>query len=347
MGLFGPADRVCHGVHGNKSKPHRQSFSRTLLERADFSSTINLANFKERVLRTPDYIILTGLKISCIIGIFDWERKQKQDILVDLKIPCDVRKASQKDSIADAVDYKKIAKTTIAFVEKSDFQLVETLAEKLSYLLMNAFQLTEIELSVSKPAAIRGSQNVGIKIHRVQPAVHPEDLVFLSLGSNINPRENLELALREISKKHPIQGLSHVYETSPVGYSNQKAFWNMTVAVSTDEKPEKIRFWLAGLEKKAGRKKNKKNFGPRTLDVDLIAWKKLVRKSKNFHLPHPDITSKAFVLFPLLEINPTWIHPENQKPIIELGASFKDKTQKIRQLSAEIFTAFPPKPISK
>lgn len=298
-------------------------------------------------MRTPDYIVLTGLKISCIIGIFDWERKQKQDVLIDLKIPCDVRKASQKDSITDAVDYKKIAKTTIAFVEKSDFQLVETLAEKLSDLLMKTFQLTEIELSVSKPAAIRGSQNVGIKIHRVQPTVDPKDFIFLSLGSNINPSKNLELALKEISAKYSIQGLSHVYETSPVGYSNQKAFWNMTVAILTDEQPEKIRFWLAGLEKKAGRKKNQKKFGPRTLDVDLIAWKELVQKSKNFYLPHPDITSKAFVLFPLLEINPTWIHPETQKPIIELGASFKDKTQKIKQLSPEIFTAFPPRPIRK
>ncbi len=298
-------------------------------------------------MKTPDYIVLTGLKISCIIGIFDWERKQKQDVLIDLKIPCDVLKASRKDSITDAVDYKKIAKTTIAFVEKSSFQLVETLAEKLADLLMKTFQLVEIELSVSKPAAIRGSQNVGVKIHRVKPVANPEDCIFLSLGSNINPRQNLELALGEIAAKYPLQGLSHVYETSPVGDSHQMAFWNMTVAVSTNEKPEKIRLWLADLEKKAGRKKNKKNFGPRTLDVDLIIWKNLIQKSKDFYLPHPDVISKAFVLFPFLEINPTWTHPETKKSIIELAALFKDKTQKIKQLPAETFAAFPPKPIRK
>jgi len=298
-------------------------------------------------LRTPDYIVLTGLKISCIIGIFDWERKKKQAVLIDLKIPCDVYKASQKDNIADAVDYKKIAKTVIAFVEKSNFQLVETLAEKLAKLLLKTFQLAEIELSVSKPAAIRGSQNVGVKIHRVQPAADSDELIYLSLGSNVNPGQNLKLALKEIFKKYPFQGLSHVYETSPVGDSKQTAFWNMAAAVSTHEKPEKIRLWLTTLEKKAGRKKNAINFGPRTLDVDLIAWKDLVQKSKTFQLPHSDIAVKAFVLFPLLEINPTWVHPETKKPIIELAASFKDKTQKIRQLRAETFSAFPPKPIRK
>lgn len=298
-------------------------------------------------MRTQDYIVLTGLKISCIIGIFDWERKKKQVVLIDLKIPCDVYKASQKDNIADAVDYKKIAKTAIAFVEKSDFQLVETLAEKLADLLIKTFRLAEIELAVSKPAAIRGSQNVGVKIHRIQPIACSNDLVFLSLGSNVNPRQNLEQALKEIFSKYLVQGVSHVYETSPVGYSNQTDFWNMAVAVFTYEKPEKMRFWFANLEKKAGRKKSKKSFGPRILDVDLIAWKNLVRKSKTFRLPHPDIATKAFVLFPLLEISPTWVHPETQKPIIESAASFKDKTQKIRQLPAETFFAFPPIPIRK
>jgi dihydroneopterin aldolase/2-amino-4-hydroxy-6-hydroxymethyldihydropteridine diphosphokinase len=317
------------------------------IESLDFSSTINLLISRRRPLQTPDYIVLTGLKISCIIGIFDWERKQKQNVLIDLKIPCDVLKASQKDNIMDAVDYKKIAKITIAFVEKSDFQLVETLAEKLADLLMKTFKLAEIELSVSKPTAIRGSQNVGVKIHRIHPSVGSEELIFLSLGSNINPRQNLELALREISAKYPFQGLSHVYETSPVGDPHQTTFWNMTAAVSANEKPEKIRLWLANLEKKAGRKKNTKNFGPRTLDVDLIIWKALVQKLKTFCLPHPDITSKAFVLFPLLEISPTWIHPETQKSIIELAALFEDKTQKIRQLPAETFAAFPPKLIRK
>lgn len=320
-------------------------FYKPPLESPPFSPTINLLIPRRGPLRTQDYIVLTGLKISCIIGIFDWERKQKQNVLIDLKIPCDVRKASQRDNIADAVDYKKIAKTTIAFVEKSDFQLVETMAENLADLLLRTFKLSEIELSVSKPAAIRGSQNVGVKIHRTNSLYNREELIFLSLGSNINPRQNLEFALREIATKYSLQGLSHAYETSPVGYSKQPAFWNMAAAIATQDSPEKIRLWLAALEKKAGRKKTQKTFGPRTLDVDLIAWKNLVQKTKNFHLPHPDITTKAFVLFPLLEMAPSWIEPKTQTPLMELAAAFKDKSQKIKQLPAGTFSQFKPENI--
>ena len=179
-------------------------FYKPPLESLVFSPTINLPIPRRGHLRTQDYIVLTGLKISCIIGIFDWERKQKQNVLIDLKIPCDVRKASQRDNIIDAVDYKKIAKITISFVENSDFQLVETMAEKLADLLLKTFQLSEIELSVSKPAAIRGSQNVGVKIHRTESIIDIQELIFLSLGSNINPKENLELALKEIAAKYSL-----------------------------------------------------------------------------------------------------------------------------------------------
>ncbi len=95
-----------------------------------------------------DTISINGLKIACIIGIFDWERKQKQEVSLDLRFPCDNRKAAQKDRIEDTVDYKRIAKATITFVEKSEFKLVETMAERLAEILLQQFALTEIFLKV-------------------------------------------------------------------------------------------------------------------------------------------------------------------------------------------------------
>jgi dihydroneopterin aldolase/2-amino-4-hydroxy-6-hydroxymethyldihydropteridine diphosphokinase len=297
--------------------------------------------------QSKDHIVLTGLKISCIIGIFEWERKQKQDVIIDLKFPCDARKASLKDAITEAVDYKKIAKAVIAFVENSQYQLVETLAERLAQLLIEKFDLVEIDLSVSKPAAIRGSQNVGIQIHRAANSTQTGLFTFLSLGSNIHPHQNLQFALGELAKKYSLIGISHVYETSPVGYAKQSSFWNMVVAADTDEKPGSIRKWAAALEKKTGRIKQGRTFGPRTLDVDLILWKNLIEKSRKHILPHPDIETKAFVLFPLLEINPNLAHPESQKTMIEIAASFKDHSQKIKQLSSDIFRNFQPRAVTK
>ncbi len=292
-----------------------------------------------------DSIVLTGLKISCIIGIFEWERKRKQDVLIDLKFPCDIRRAAQRDHIQETVDYKKIAKATIAFVEKSKFQLIETLAERLAAFLLENFRLSEIELNVSKPGAIRGSQNVGIQIHRSLAHMGLQGMVFLGLGSNMNPRQNLGMALAEIQKKFLIVGLSHVYETSPVVYARQAAFWNLVVGIETSDSLKTVRKWLEAVEKMAGRRRSSNRNAPRTLDVDLLLWGDRVEKNKDFDLPHPDIATKAFALFPLLEISPNLVHPSLRKPLIELAVDFRDPTQKIRQLPDTTFKNFPPQKI--
>jgi 2-amino-4-hydroxy-6-hydroxymethyldihydropteridine diphosphokinase len=295
-------------------------------------------------LRTKDYIVLTGLKVPCIIGIFDWERKIKQDVVIDLKFPCEIQRAAARDSIRETVDYKKIAKSVIAFVGKSKFQLVETLAEKLAAYLMDDLRLPEVYLSVSKPGAIRGSKNVGIEIHRTSSR-GAAGFVFLGMGSNIEPKKHLEAALESIQREYPLAGLSHVYETSPVGFKRQPPFWNLVAAIQTDEEPRILRKRLERLEKENGRVKKGKTYGPRTLDVDLILWKNLVRKGGAFPLPHPDVESKAFVLFPLLEICPNLLHPSLGKPMVELAACFRDFSQKIRQLPADTFPEFPPRPL--
>lgn len=113
-----------------------------------------------------DKIFLHGLQAKCIIGIFAWERKIHQQILIDLEMVSNVRKAARRDRIEDALDYKKIAKRTLSFVNNSRFQLIETLAERLAKTLIKEFPLQEIMIRVSKPGAIRNSKNVGIEIQR-------------------------------------------------------------------------------------------------------------------------------------------------------------------------------------
>ncbi len=294
-----------------------------------------------------DYIILTGLKVRCIIGIFDWERKQKQDVLIDLKFPCNIHKAALQDHITHTFNYKKIAKSIVSFVEKSQYHLIETLADKLADSLLKDFKLSEIHLSVSKPGAVRGSQNVGVKIYRKWSDTKSPKLTYLSLGSNIYPRENLHLALSEISKKYSVLGQSHVYETSPVGYIRQKPFWNLVVALETRESPGKIRDWAEILERRAGRVPIHNTLGPRSMDIDLILWGNFVKKYNEFTLPHPNIETKAFVLFPLLEINPNLVHPLLRKPLIELASEFKDSSQKIRQLASNTFFDFLPRKLNE
>jgi len=113
-----------------------------------------------------DTIFIRELKIPCLIGIFDWERKKKQIVSVDIELPAPILKASQTDQIRDAVDYKKIAKRTIDYVSSSKFYLIEALIENLAQVLLKEFKLKEITLQVEKPGAIRGAKTVGIRITR-------------------------------------------------------------------------------------------------------------------------------------------------------------------------------------
>ena len=113
-----------------------------------------------------DIIFLRNLRIETIIGIFDWERKVKQTVFFDIEMATDVKKAAANDQINDALHYKSISKSIINFVEKSEFQLVETLAEKVVDLIMTNFDVPWLRLSLNKKGAIRHADDVGITIER-------------------------------------------------------------------------------------------------------------------------------------------------------------------------------------
>ncbi len=116
----------------------------------------------------PDRIFLRGLAIDCVIGFIEWERRIKQTVVIDLELPVDCRAAAVRDRVEDTLDYKKVAKRVIAFVEASEFQLVETLAERIAQLVLAEFAVEWVRISVNKPGAIRGSRDVGVAIERAR-----------------------------------------------------------------------------------------------------------------------------------------------------------------------------------
>ena len=113
-----------------------------------------------------DRIFLRGLTAECVIGFIDWERRVKQTVVVDLELPVDCRQAAVTDDVTDTVDYKKVSKRVLAFIEASEFLLVETLAQRLAMLILEEFALEWIRLSINKPGAIRNSRDVGVAIER-------------------------------------------------------------------------------------------------------------------------------------------------------------------------------------
>lgn len=113
-----------------------------------------------------DITFLHGLKIECIIGIWDWERSSKQTVIIDLDMGCDVSAAAGSDNIKDAIDYKAVSKRLMEFVGNSEFHLVETLAEKMASLLLGEFGLTWVRVRINKKGAVRGARDVGVEIER-------------------------------------------------------------------------------------------------------------------------------------------------------------------------------------
>jgi 7,8-dihydroneopterin aldolase/epimerase/oxygenase len=113
-----------------------------------------------------DIIFLSGITTECIIGIWDWERRVKQKVVVDLEMGADIRRAAGSDRIDDTLDYKSVSKRLLQFIGDSEFQLVETLTERIAELVITEFSVPWVRVRLNKQGAIRGSRDVGILIER-------------------------------------------------------------------------------------------------------------------------------------------------------------------------------------
>jgi len=113
-----------------------------------------------------DKVFIEALEIECVIGIYDWERKIKQPIVLDIEMGFDNRKPAATDDIADTLDYKAVSKRLIQFVSESDFGLVETLAERCCAIILEEFGVEHLKLKLSKVGAVRGAKAVGVMIER-------------------------------------------------------------------------------------------------------------------------------------------------------------------------------------
>lgn len=113
-----------------------------------------------------DKIFLSALSVECIVGIWEWERRVKQTVVIDLEMAADIRRAAASDAIEDTVDYKKVSKRVQSFVGESQFQLVETLTERIARTVVTEFGVTWVKVRLNKQGAIRGARDVGIEIER-------------------------------------------------------------------------------------------------------------------------------------------------------------------------------------
>jgi FolB domain-containing protein len=115
-----------------------------------------------------DRIIISDLLARCIIGVNENERREKQDVVINLAISADLGKAGRSDRFEDAVDYREIKKRIVSMVESSRYYLVEALAEAVAGICLEHPAITEVQVRVEKPLALRFARSVGVEITRTR-----------------------------------------------------------------------------------------------------------------------------------------------------------------------------------
>ncbi len=146
-------------------------------------------------------------------------------------------------------------------------------------------------------------------------------IVYLSLGSNLGQREaNLQAALEALPPWVQVKACSSVYETAPWGYANQPSYLNLVVQGLTHLPPRRLLYSLKRIEARLGRRATFR-YGPRTIDLDILAYDDLRLDTPGLSIPHPRMQERAFVLVPLCEIAPAWVHPRLKRTACALCAS--------------------------
>ena len=113
-----------------------------------------------------DIVFIRDLKVDTVVGIYDWERRIRQMVVLDIDMAGDVARGAKTDRIEDTLDYKAVSKRLIEFVGASEFQLVETLAEKIAGIVLDEFTVPWVRVRVNKRGAIRNAADVGVVIER-------------------------------------------------------------------------------------------------------------------------------------------------------------------------------------
>lgn len=148
----------------------------------------------------------------------------------------------------------------------------------------------------------------------------------ISLGSNLGNRVlNLNLAFEKVQQFGVLKSSSAIYESAPWGFEASRSFLNQVIEIETKLAPNALLLSLMTIETDLGRKRNFDSYESRTIDLDILFYGEEIRNNKALVLPHPRIQDRMFVLLPLSEILPQFIHPELKKTMRQLLAECTDK----------------------
>ena len=271
-----------------------------------------------------DKIYINNLEFIGFHGVFPEEKKLGQKFLVSLELTVDTREAGKTGDLTKSVHYGLVAQDVEKLLLEKSIDLIETCAENIAEMVLKKYELVkEVKVIVKKPWAPLQMhfENVAVEITRKWHRV------YLSLGSNIgNKRKNLLEAIRKIGELENTEVVksSTILETEPFGYLEQDNFLNACLEVKTLMTAQEFLKEILQIELDMGRVREIK-WGPRIIDIDILFYDKEIIEEDNLAVPHPWICEREFVLDPLSEIAPNYIHPLEKKTITMLARKLKER----------------------
>jgi len=264
-----------------------------------------------------DRIRIRDLQIYSYHGVNTQEKEMGQRFVVSIDIFLDLRKAGVSDNLTDTVNYAQLCYDVEKVFNSEKLDLIEAAAEKVAdFVLKNYESVEKVAVEIKKPWAPIGKplEYASVKIERSWHTV------YVAVGSNIGDKhKNIRDAIDIInaSSSCRITKVSNMYETKPVGFVEQEDFLNGAIEVKTLFTPHAMMDMLLETEKILKRERVIR-WGPRTIDLDIIFYDELISYDDKVILPHPRMEDRLFVLKPMCDIAPYFIHPVLKKRLIDL-----------------------------
>lgn len=264
-----------------------------------------------------DEIRIEGLEVYAYHGVYPEEREKGQTFYVNATLYTDTHKAGLEDKLELSTNYGDVCLFINQWMKENTYQLLETVAEKLSKAILLKYNLiSSVDLEIRKPEAPIELPFgcVSVKVHR---GWHK---VYLALGSNMGDKEDYINGAIHALKEHPqikVNKISDMIVTKPYGGVKQDDFLNGALEAETLLSPEELLEACHDIEDAANRRRTI-HWGPRTLDIDILFYDKLIFESDTLVIPHPDLENRDFVLKPMNMLAPNFRHPVLKKTMAQL-----------------------------
>ncbi len=274
-----------------------------------------------------DEIRISNLEVFCHHGVYAEENTLGQKFLVSAVLYTDTRLAGKTDHLENSIHYGDVCHMIKSIMEERNYKLLEAVAETVAErLLLQYDSLNAIRLEIKKPWA-----PIMLPIDTVSVVIERSwHTVFFSIGSNMGDKKaHLDYAVEQLKANSYNKDLlvSSYLETEPYGYENQDPFLNACIQCKTLMTPEELLEEIHRIE--ADRNRTREiHWGPRTLDIDILYYDKMVIETSDLCVPHPEIPLRSFVLQPLSEIAPNFRDPVTGQTVTQMLAVLNEYANK-------------------